>query len=102
MLMLHLFSARSFKGLLNCSRNRLGTGESLARAPVYEPAPFVCDSALLLEKRLSTVDTIAPKPQEVLSHSVVPQPTKPSRAHNRVRSFSLLESSILNPQVTYR
>ncbi|XP_034238176.1 DENN domain-containing protein 5B isoform X2 [Thrips palmi] len=93
---------RVFERRICSLRNRLGAGESLARAPVYEPTPYVCDSALLLEKRLSTVDTIAPKPQEVLSHSVVAQPTKPSRAHNRVRSFSLLESSILNPQVTYR
>lgn len=51
---------------------------------------------------MSAVDLNAPRPQEVLSVPPGAQTTRTSRAHSRVRSFALLDSSILNPQVTYR
>lgn len=80
----------------------MGIGGGLARTIGYEAAPLVCDSALLLEKRLSSVDIMAPRPQEILSQSIGTQHSRPSRGHNRVRSFQLLDSNSLNPQVTYR
>ncbi|KAJ1528747.1 hypothetical protein ONE63_007135 [Megalurothrips usitatus] len=93
---------RVFERRIHALRTRVGIGGGLVRSTGYEPAPMVNDSALLLEKRLSSVDVIAPRPQEVLTQTTGTQPTKPSRAHNRVRSFPLLDANILNPQVTYR
>ncbi|XP_052123081.1 DENN domain-containing protein 5A isoform X2 [Frankliniella occidentalis] len=93
---------RVFERRIHVIRNRLGVGGSLSRAVGYETAPIVCDSTLLLEKRLSSVDIIAAKPQEILPQTGGAQQSRPSRAHNRVRSFALLDSSVLNPQVTYR
>ena len=80
----------------DCSRKRLHSESGLMRSAGYLPSPCVNDSALLLEKRLSSVDVVAPAPQEVLVQGG--DPVRPSRAGSgRTRSFPLLDTKALNP-----
>jgi len=63
------------------------------RTPGYEPCTTITDSELLLEKRLSGADTMAPAPYEVCSNAADRQPGG---------SFPIMDREALNKEPPHR
>ncbi|XP_066992829.2 DENN domain-containing protein 5B [Anabrus simplex] len=66
---------RVFDRRIRLLRKRFGEG--LVRTPSYEPCTTICDSQLLLEKRLATIDVVVTPPQEVIQPSTLAQDPPP-------------------------
>ncbi|XP_059486887.1 DENN domain-containing protein 5B isoform X2 [Neocloeon triangulifer] len=85
-------------------------GDSLVRTPCYEPCTTITDSELMLEKRLSGADTMAPIPIEICSNAskIVPglfpilnkEALNKEPAHRRRSSGQWRERSIHSAETT--
>lgn len=67
--------------------------DSVVRSPSYLPCSTICDSQLLLEKRLSNIDTEISLPKELLAN----HPVRTNRA-----GFPLLDNVLLNQEPIQR